>query len=130
MSESPAYGRLLNAGGELIAEGPCWLNEGAGEATMEPDRTPGILQRQRGQLQLELDSGRLFPVSDKLMILRLRAWKGSAGQDARRKLYRLRLLSWGANEAQEAEAAGAAGDGSPAPRNVGGPRFEETPAAR
>ena len=157
MNESPAYGRLLNAGGELIAEGPCWLNEQAGEATMEPERTPGIIQRQRGQLQLELDSGRLFPVSDKPMILRLRAWGGSAGQDARRKLYRLRLLSWGADgvlpsgriapaneaqevlpkgrtvgaeHAQEAEAAGAAGEGSPAPRHVGGPRFEETPAAR
>ena len=104
---------------------------------MEPERTPGIIQRQRGQLQLALDSGRLFPVSDKPMILRLRAWNGGAGQDARRKLYRLRLLSWGAdgakgapaNEAQEAEAAGAAGDGSPASPKAG-PRFEETPAAR
>ena len=135
MSEGAVYGRLRNTGGELIAEGPCWLDEKAGEATMEPERSPGIIQRQRGQLQLELESGRLFPVSDKPMILRLRSWNGSAAKETGRKLYRLRLLNWGnngapTNDAQEAKAAGAAGEGSPAPRPVGGPRFEETPAAR
>lgn len=134
MNGAGTFGRLLNLGGELIAEGPCWLNETSGEATMEPERTPGMIQSQRGRLQLELENGRLFPVSDKPMILRLRSWNGSAAKEMGRKLYRLRLLDWGDgaphNDAQEAAAAGAAEEGSPAPRQVGGPRFEETPAAR
>lgn len=151
MSEGGVYGRLRNTGGELIAEGPCWLDEQAREATMEPERTPGIIQRQRGQLQLELENGRLYPVSDKPMIVRLRSWSQSAARETGRKLYRLRLLAWGdngapanhaqevlpsgrsgaPNHAQEAATAGAAGEGSPAflPRE-GGPRYEETPAAR
>ena len=134
MSDGGTYGRLRNTGGELIAEGPCWLDEKAGAATMEPDRTPGMIQSQRGQLQLELENGRLFPVSDKPMILRLRSWNGSAAKEMGRKLYRLRLLNWGnsgapSTNAQEATAAGAAGEGSPA-SSATGPRFEETPAAR
>jgi hypothetical protein len=118
------HGRLLNAGGELIAEGPCWLDEAASEATMEPERTPGTLQKQRGELQLQLDSGRFFPVSDKPMILRLRSWDGAPGQETPRRLFRLRILSWG-TETQDGQSmeAGAADEGATSPR------YEETPAA-
>ncbi|MEX2158989.1 MAG: hypothetical protein WEB04_06255 [Dehalococcoidia bacterium] len=125
MNEPGAFGRLINAAGELIAEGPCWLDEEAGEATMEPERTPGTLQKQRGELRLQLDSGRLFPVSDKPMILRLRSWDGAPGQETPRRLFRLRILSWGTETPQDGQSteAGTAAEGAQRPR------YEETPAA-
>ena len=140
----PLQARLVNAGGELIAEGPCWLNEAAGEATMEPEREPGVLQKERGELALALEGGRSYRVSDKPIIFRLRPPTRLPGRDGVRTLYRLRLIDSaqevlpegrtagaGADNAQEAKAAGAVGEGAPAPRHVGGPRFDrETPAAR
>ena len=36
----PSRARLLNSGGELVAEGMCWLDEPAGQATLEVERTP------------------------------------------------------------------------------------------
>lgn len=125
----PLHARLLNAGGELIAEGSCWLNEAAGEATMEPEREPGVLQKERGRLALELESGRSFPVSDKPIIFRLRPPTKVPGHNAVRTMYRLRLI----NDAQDATAVGAAGEGAPASPTVSGgppPGAEETPAAR
>ncbi len=126
--EKPPRARLLNAEGELIAEGPCHVDEAAGQATLEPERTAGVLQKERGELALELESGRSFRVSDRPMIIRFRLPGGGPGENGRRRVYRLRLL----NHAQEATAAGAAGEGTPAPRLVGGPPpgAEETPAAR
>ncbi len=128
------HARLLNAAGELIAEGPCWLNESSGEATLEPERAPGVLQKERGNLTLELESGRSFRVSDRPIIFRLRPPTKVPGHDAVRTMYRLRLISQSepVEDAQEATAAGAAGEGSPAaPTSSGSPRFGgETPAAR
>jgi hypothetical protein len=129
------YGRLLSAGGELIAEGPCHVDEKHNQATMEPQRTPGVLQKERGRLALQLESGRTLPVSDKAIIFRV---KVNGQGPASRRLYRLKLLrevaqengdgGWPANGelAQDADAAGgdAADDGSTA--FSGG----ETPAAR
>jgi hypothetical protein len=122
------HARLLNAAGELIAEGPCWLNDSSGEATLEPERAPGVLQKERGDLTLELESGRSFRVSDRPIIFRLRPPTKVPGHDAVRTMYRLRLLK----DAQEANAAGAAGEGSPAaPISSGRLRLNgETPAAR
>ena len=110
--------RLLNAGGELIAEGPCWLDEAAGLATLEPEREPGVLQKERGELALALESGRSLRVSDRPIIFRLRPPAVGAGAYSRRTLYRLRLI--GSTEpaevknAQDATAAGAEGEGPPA----------------
>lgn len=122
------HARLLNATGELIAEGPCWLNDLSTEATLEPERAPGVLQKERGELTLELENGRSFRVSDRPIIFRLRPPTEVPGHDAVRTMYRLRLL----NDAQEATAAGAAGEGSPAaPISSGRLRLNgETPAAR
>jgi hypothetical protein len=122
----PVRARLYNAEGELIAEGACHLDERSAIATLEPERTPGVLQKQRGDLTLELDSGRTVRVSDRSMIMRFRS---GAGGEGRRKVYRLRLLD---SYAQEARAAGGAGEGAPAFLQDGGSlrMGGETPAAR
>ena len=127
-------GRLLNAERELIAEGPCWLDEGAGQATLEPERTPGVIQKQEGELTLELDSGRNLQVSSKAMIVRISP-PVRGDENGHRRLYRLRLIDptdINAHNAQEANAAGAAEEGAPAASTASGrPREgEETPAAR
>ena len=119
------HARLVNAEGELIAEGSCWLNEAVGQATLEPEREPGVLQKERGELRLELESGRSLPVSDKPMIFNLRSRGAGAGHNGRRRLYRLWLI----NDAQDADAAGAAGNGAPAGQEAR-PEIRETPAAR
>ena len=143
----PLHGRLMNPEGELIAEGPCWLDEDVGQATMEPERAPGVIQKERGRLALELESGRSYGVSDKPMIVRLGS-HGPGPERQRRKLYKLQLIDhgtrdvaqdvlpgkdgWrGANDdAQDAGAAGAAGKGQPASDLPGLRVNGETPAAR
>ena len=117
--DHPQRARLLNAGGELIAEGLCWLDEAAGLATLEPEREPGVLQKERGELALELESGRSLRVSDRPIIFKLRPSAQGAGPYSRRTRYRLRLIE----PAQEATAAGVMGEGSPAAQR-------QTPAAR
>ena len=121
MTEAALHARLVNAGGELLAEGSCWLDEPHAQATLEPERAPAAIRKERGDaLTLELESGRTLKVSERLMVVRI-ASPGNTNGNARRSLYRLRLL----NSAQDANAAGEAGEGPPAPRFG-----EETPAAR
>ncbi len=107
--ERPPHARLLNAGGELIAEGPCYVDEAAGWATLEPEREAGVLHKERGGLALELESGRTLRVSDKPIVFRLWPPRRSGG-NSRRTVYRLRLIK----DAQEATAAGAAEEGTSA----------------
>jgi hypothetical protein len=118
--DHPQHVRLLNAGGELIAEGLCWLDEAAGLAMLEPEREPGVLQKERGELTLELESGRSLLVSDRPIIFKLRPSARGAGPYSRRTRYRLRLIT----SAQEATAVGVTGEGSPAAAQ------RQTPAAR
>ena len=138
MTDHLLHARLFNSGGELIAEGPCWLDEPAGRATLEPEREPGVIQKERGELSLELDSGRTVAVSDSPMVFRL----GAGADGGRRSLYRLSLIdastspSTGASaapisHAHDANAAGAAGEGAPAVPITSGRLREngETPAA-
>ena len=136
MTDHLLHARLFNSGGELIAEGPCWLDEPAGRATLEPEREPGVIQKERGELSLELDSGRTVAVSDSPMVFRLGA--GEAG--GRRSLYRLSLIDTSLStsglekadsHAHDADAAGAAGEGAPAVPITSGrlPGKGETPAA-
>ncbi len=132
MTDHLLHARLFNSGGELIAEGPCWLDEPAGRATLEPEREPGVIQKERGVLSLELDSGRTVAVSDSPMVFRIRA--GADGDGGRRSLYRLSLISGleqADSHAHDANAAGAAGEGAPAvPITSGRLRGNgETPAA-
>ncbi len=121
------HARLLNEEGELIAEGSCWLDEAAGLAMLEPEREPGVIQKERGVLSLTLESGRTLHVSDKPIIFRIRPPAQGGGPYHRRTLYRLRLVGPAepteATYAQEATAAGA-GEGTPAAPQ------RQTPAAR
>ncbi len=117
---------LLNADRELIAAGPCLVDEEAREATLEAEREPGVIQKERGRLTLELDSGRSLLVSDKPMIVRLRQTAAGSTGYGGRTLYRLRLI----DDAQEAVAVGAVGEGTPASPQAGPRWYEETPAAR
>ncbi len=141
--DGPLHARLINAEGELIAEGSCRLDERAGTAMLEPQREQSAIQKERGVLALELDSGRSLPVSDRTMVVHMRA--PGSGDDAsrRRVFYRLRLLRerHGASSfplqtsratAQEANATGAVSEGSlSAPPPLERPRLSgETPAAR
>jgi hypothetical protein len=131
VSDGAVFGRLLNGEGELIAEGPCYLDEAAGQATLEPQRSPGEVQKERGPLALELDSGRSLRVSDRPMMIQYRPPGTGPGEPGRRRIIRLRLLPFTGELAQEADAAGAVGEGSPAAPVWGRPRFDgETPAAR
>ncbi len=127
MIERP-HARLVNGEGELIAEGPCQVDEAGGMATMEPLRESQAIRREQGGLALELDSGRQIRVTRRPMIVRLRLPGHTPGQHNRRTMYRLRLAKEGSlepmNDAQDARAAGAAGEGTPAPP------ARETPAAR
>jgi hypothetical protein len=122
----PSRARLLNSGGELVAEGMCWLDEPAGQATLEVERTPVQIQRQRGLLSLELDSGRSLLVSDKPMVVLITPQGERPSAENRRRLYRLRLvdpmaaiIGQEANSAepdtiaQEADAVDAVEEGRP-----------------
>jgi hypothetical protein len=129
VTEAALRARLVNAEGELLAEGSCWLDEPHAQATLEPERPAGAIRKERGDaLTLELESGRTLKVSDRLMVVRI-APPGHANGSERRSLYRLRLLNTSSAElttsAQDANAAGAKGEGAPALRFG-----EETPAAR
>ncbi len=117
MTDHLLHARLFNSGGELIAEGPCWLDESAGRATLEPEREPGVIQKERGELSLELDSGRTVTVSDSPMVFRLGAGADGVDSGGRRSLYKLSLISGlekAGSHAHDATAAGAAGEGAPA----------------
>ncbi len=126
MTDHLMHARLFNSSGELIAEGPCWVDEEAGRATLEPEHEPGFIQKERGVFTLELDSGRSLQVSDTPMIFKLGRSPNGDMVNGHRSLYRLKLLE----HAQEAAAAGAAVEGSTAPRQVGLRSNGETPAAR
>ncbi len=126
MTDHLLHARLFNSTGELIAEGPCWVDEAAGRATLEPEHAPGFIQKERGVFTLELDSGRSLQVSDTPMIFKLGPAPNGDTINGPRSLYRLRLLE----HAQEAAAAGAAAEGSTAPPLVGLRSNGETPVAR
>lgn len=146
MTSQPSYARLLNSDHELIAEGTCLLDEPAGHASLEVDRTPGVIHNQHGNLSLELDSGRSLLVSDKPIVLMIAPPGQKPSPDNRRKIFRLRLvdpmaaiIEQEANSAepetltQDASAVGAAGKGRPAVSGMGRLPAEgrgETPAAR
>ncbi len=115
MTDHLLHARLFNAAGELIAEGPCWVDEEHSRATLEPEHEPGFIRKERGELALELDSGRSLAVSDSPIIFKLGASPNGDTVNGHRSLYRLRML----NHAQEATVAGAVAEGSAAPPQVG-----------
>ncbi len=126
MTDHLMHARLFNSSGELIVEGPCWVDETAGRATLEPEHEPGFIRRERGTFSLELDSGRSLLVSDSPIIFKLGALPNGDALNGHRSLYRLKLLE----HAQEAAVAGAVAEGSAAPLQTGLRSNGETPAAR
>jgi len=80
-------GKLTNAEGEFIASGPCEVNRDRGEVTMWPSWEMHMLERERGELVLELDDGTRFVLSDKHLTFKL---QGPAEQ--RISVYRLRII--------------------------------------
>ncbi|MDP9236385.1 MAG: hypothetical protein M3P30_03135 [Chloroflexota bacterium] len=80
-------GKLTNAEGEFIASGPCEVNSDRGEVTMWPSWEMHMLERERGELVLELDDLGRFVISDKHLTFKL---QGPAEQ--RISVYRLRII--------------------------------------
>lgn len=80
-------GKLTNSDGEFIASGPCEVNRDRGEVTMWPSWTLHMLERERGQLTLDLADGQRMTISDRHLTFKLRA------QDNERiTVYRLRVI--------------------------------------
>jgi hypothetical protein len=92
MTSAPSRARLLNSEHELIAEGVCVLDEPAGQASLEVERTAAAVQGQHGHLSLELDSGRSLLVSDKPMLMTITPPGQRPTPENRRRIYRLRLI--------------------------------------
>jgi len=80
-------GKLTNSDGEFIASGPCDINAERGEVTMWPAWEMHMLERQRGELALELADGRRYRISDRHLTFKL---QGPTEQ--RISVYRLRIL--------------------------------------
>ena len=80
-------GKLLNTDGEFIASGPCEVDLDRDEVTMWPSWEMHMLERQRGQLRLELDDGRLLHIGDKHLTFKL-----SGPSEQRISVYRLRII--------------------------------------
>jgi hypothetical protein len=80
-------GKLTNADGEFIASGPCEVHAERHEVTMWPAWEMHMLERERGELTLELAEGTRLRISDKHLTFKL---KGPA--DQRISVYRLRIL--------------------------------------
>ncbi len=80
-------GKLTNADGEFIASGPCEVHRDRAEVTMWPSWEMHMLERERGDLVLELDGGRRFVISNKHLTFKL---QGPSEQ--RISVYRLRII--------------------------------------
>jgi hypothetical protein len=87
------FARLVNAGGELIAEGACHIEEGERRATLEAEREPGEVLKARGDLRITLESGDSFPVSDRPVVFRISPRPSEQGRPERRTLYRFHMIS-------------------------------------
>jgi hypothetical protein len=80
-------GKLTNAEGEFIASGPCEFLRDRGEVTMWPSWELHMLERERGELTLELEDGARLAISDKHLTFKLRG-----NSEQRISVYRLRII--------------------------------------
>lgn len=120
-------GKLTNAGGEFIASGPCEVNRERAEVTMWPSWEMHMLERERGELSLELEDGTRFGISDRHLTFKL---QGPAEQ--RISVYRLRILErvpdhLAAGYAAPAQAEDAAAAGIVEPADAGAVHVEHAP---
>jgi hypothetical protein len=80
-------GKLTNGEGEFIASGPCEVNADKAEVTMWPSWEVHMLERQRGELVLDLADNSRLRISDRHLTFKL---QGPTEQ--RITVYRLRIL--------------------------------------
>ncbi len=80
-------GKLTNTDGEFIASGPCEVNLDKAEVTMWPSWEVHMLERQRGELRIDLADGSQMRISDRHLTFKL---QGPTEQ--RISVYRLRIL--------------------------------------
>lgn len=80
-------GKLTNGVNEFIASGPCEVHPDRGEVTMWPSWEMHMLERERGELVLDLADGARYRISDKHLTFKL---QGVTEQ--RISVYRLRIL--------------------------------------
>jgi hypothetical protein len=80
-------GKLTNAEGEFIASGPCEILRDRAEVTMWPSWELHMLERERGELTLELEDGARLAISDKHLTFKLRG-----NSEQRISVYRLRII--------------------------------------
>jgi hypothetical protein len=80
-------GKLTNEAGEFIANGPCEVDLEQHQVTMWPSWELHMLERERGELALELADSRRLRISDKHLTFKL---QGATQQ--RITVYRLRVL--------------------------------------
>lgn len=64
------YGKLYNQDGELVAEGPCEMNDDQRSLTLRPPFPMPMLERQHGTLRLELDDGSELAIQPKVFHFR------------------------------------------------------------
>jgi hypothetical protein len=80
-------GKLTNAEGEFVASGPCEVDLERNQVTMWPSWEMHMLERERGELMLELADSRRLRISERHLTFKL---QGPAEQ--RISVYRLRIL--------------------------------------
>lgn len=80
-------GKLTNTAGEFIASGPCEVDLERSEVTMWPSWEMHMLERERGELSLELADGSRMRISDRHLTFKL-----AGPQEQRVTVYRLRVL--------------------------------------
>lgn len=102
-------GKLTNAEGEFIASGLCEVNLDKAEVTMWPSFEAHMLERERGELTLDLGDGRQMRISDRHLTFKLQG-----ATDQRMSVYRLRILP-------EVPEHLAAGYSEPAPQTAPAP---------
>ena len=87
-------GKLYNRGGEIIAEGPCELNDEGSHVSMWPTLEKGLFERERGVMTLELEGGAALRISERRLKLRINPPHGP-----RSAIYRMQVEAEPAEEA-------------------------------
>ncbi len=68
-----AAGKLFNFDNEVVAEGSCEVDAARGTVTFHPYLDNPAIDRQRGDLRLELETGLHLALSDRVIRYRLNA---------------------------------------------------------
>jgi hypothetical protein len=91
-------GTLYNRGGEVIAEGPCELDDEGSHVSMWPTLEKGLFERERGAMTLELEGGAALRISERRLRLRINPPHGP-----RTAIYRMQVEAPPVEEAAPGE---------------------------